>query len=236
MGEPADPRNASLGLRAAAWPSEMDKAMSGADRGEDRCRTTMSRTTRDRQGSSSRSRRGVINHLAREPRRVPSGSRRARSRRYGVKLADDRGGGHLTRPYLDYPFARRRPRAGRPTAEDDHIRDMIVQVLFTNPGERVNRPDFGCGLRALLFMPNSDALAVATQVLTKGALQRWLEDEIQVDQVEVRRRGRAARRRRVDEADDRRAPRGRVQRACIVVGGLTSVVTHTPTPTAPFRR
>ncbi len=72
------------------------------------------------------------------------------------------------------------------TGVDDHVRDMIHQVLFTNPGERVNRPDFGCGLKALLFMPNSDALAAATQTLVKASLQKWLEFEIQVEEVTVR--------------------------------------------------
>ena len=67
----------------------------------------------------------------------------------------------------------------------DHVRDMILQVLFTNPGERVNRPDFGCGLLQMVFMPNSDALATATQFLVQGALQRWLVDEIQVENVQV---------------------------------------------------
>src|SRR5262245_20290034 len=72
------------------------------------------------------------------------------------------------------------------TDADDHVRDMIKQVLFTNPGERVNRPDFGCGLKSLLFMPNSEILAAATQTMVKSSLQRWLELEIQVEQVEVR--------------------------------------------------
>jgi phage baseplate assembly protein W len=62
---------------------------------------------------------------------------------------------------------------------------MIEQVLFTNPGERVNRPDFGCGLKRLVFMPNSQPLAAATQVLVKSALQKWLESEIQVEKVDV---------------------------------------------------
>jgi phage baseplate assembly protein W len=63
---------------------------------------------------------------------------------------------------------------------------MIHQVLFTNPGERVNRPDFGCGLKALLFMPASDALAAATETLVKASLQKWLEREVQIEKVEVR--------------------------------------------------
>ena len=62
---------------------------------------------------------------------------------------------------------------------------MIFQVLFTNPGERVNRPDFGCGIKQLVFMPNSDALATATQFLVQGALQRWLDSVIQVESVDV---------------------------------------------------
>jgi phage baseplate assembly protein W len=56
---------------------------------------------------------------------------------------------------------------------DDHIRDLIEQVLFTSPGERVNRPDFGSGLMQLVFAPNSDELATATQFMVQGALQQW---------------------------------------------------------------
>ena len=67
----------------------------------------------------------------------------------------------------------------------DHIRQLIEQVLFTAPGERVNRPDFGCGLKQMVFLPNSDALAAATQVLVQGAPQRWLERVIQVERVAV---------------------------------------------------
>ncbi|HEY44892.1 MAG TPA: GPW/gp25 family protein [Anaerolineae bacterium] len=88
--------------------------------------------------------------------------------------------------YLDYPFFfDGRGRVGT-TNEDDHIRDMIHQILFTNPGERVNRPDFGCGLLQLVFMPNSDALATATQFTVQGALQRWLNDLIRVEHVQVK--------------------------------------------------
>lgn len=71
------------------------------------------------------------------------------------------------------------------TDEDDHIRDLIEQVLFTSPGERVNRPGFGCGLSRLVFAPNSDELAAATQFLVQGSLQQWLGDLIQVDDVIV---------------------------------------------------
>lgn len=87
--------------------------------------------------------------------------------------------------YLDNPFHIDGRGRSAETRLDDHIRDMIYQVLFTAPGERVNRPDFGCGVRQLVFMANSDALATATQFLVHGALQRWLGDLIQLDRVAV---------------------------------------------------
>lgn len=87
--------------------------------------------------------------------------------------------------YFDFPF-RIDGRGHTATARtDEHVRDLIYQVLFTSPGERVNRPDFGCGIPQLVFMPNSDALATATQFVVQGALQRWLADVIQVDRVTV---------------------------------------------------
>lgn len=87
--------------------------------------------------------------------------------------------------YLDYPFDfDGAGRAARTTA-DDHVRDMIYQLLFTNPGERVDLPDFGCGLLQMVFRPNSDALAAATQLLVQGAIQQWLGDVIAVQQLEV---------------------------------------------------
>ena len=87
--------------------------------------------------------------------------------------------------FLDHPFHFDGKGRTATTGADDHIRDMIFQVLFTNPGERVNRPDFGCGLLQMVFMPNSDALATATQFLVQGSLQRWLADVIQVERVQV---------------------------------------------------
>jgi len=86
---------------------------------------------------------------------------------------------------INYPFCidGRGRTAG--TDQDAHIRDLVEQVLFTSPGERVNRPDFGSGLMQLVFAPNSDELATATQFLVQGALQQWLGDLIQVEAVEV---------------------------------------------------
>jgi hypothetical protein len=68
---------------------------------------------------------------------------------------------------------------------DDGIRAKIIQVLFTAPGERVNQPEFGCGLFNLVFEPNNDVLAAATQFSVRQALIRWLGDEIAVDLVQV---------------------------------------------------
>ncbi|MCB0585531.1 MAG: GPW/gp25 family protein [Phaeodactylibacter sp.] len=71
---------------------------------------------------------------------------------------------------------------GRTATTDysEHVRDMIRQVLFTSPGERVNRPTFGSGLNQLVFEPNSPELAATIQFLVKGALQEWLSDVIEV--------------------------------------------------------
>lgn len=69
--------------------------------------------------------------------------------------------------------------------DNDHIRQMIEQVLFTAPGERVNRPDFGCGLLQMVFAPNSNELAAATQFLVQGALQQALGDVIDLTNVTV---------------------------------------------------
>lgn len=68
---------------------------------------------------------------------------------------------------------------------DEAIRGKIIQVLFTAPGERVNQPEFGCGLLNLVFEPNSDVLAVATQFSIRQALTRWIGDVIVVDSVQV---------------------------------------------------
>jgi Bacteriophage baseplate protein W len=71
------------------------------------------------------------------------------------------------------------------TSDDDHVRDMIEAVLFTNLGERVNRPDFGSGLLQLVFAPNSPELAASVRVTVMGALQRWLGDVIEVRDLAV---------------------------------------------------
>jgi hypothetical protein len=87
--------------------------------------------------------------------------------------------------HVDYPFhVDGRGRTAQ-TGADDHVRDLIEQVLFTAPGERVNQPAFGSGAMQLVFAPNSPELAAATQFLIQGSLQQWLGDIIQVDAVDV---------------------------------------------------
>jgi phage baseplate assembly protein W len=91
--------------------------------------------------------------------------------------------------FLDHPFHISGEGQTAPTSANDHYRDMIYQVLFTNPGERVNRPDFGCGLLQKVFAPNSEVLATTTQFLVQGSLERWLGDVIQTEQVRVSSEG-----------------------------------------------
>jgi phage baseplate assembly protein W len=86
---------------------------------------------------------------------------------------------------IDFPLGLDPRGRSRSTTEDDHIRDMIEQVLFTAPGERVNRPTFGSGLLELVFGPNSDALAATARMAAEGALQQWLGELIQVEAVNV---------------------------------------------------
>lgn len=87
-----------------------------------------------------------------------------------------------------YPFAVDR-QLGVLMEEKDfsqHVRQMIMQVLLTSPGERINRPDFGCGLRRLVFAPNSDTSANLMQVTVVLALEKWLGDLIEVSEVKVK--------------------------------------------------
>jgi uncharacterized protein len=95
-------------------------------------------------------------------------------------VASERG-----RVQFNYPF--KIDESGRTAivSEEGHIRQLIEQVLFTATGERVNRPTFGTGINQLVFAPNSDQLATATQFLVQGALQQWLGNLIRVELVSV---------------------------------------------------
>lgn len=86
---------------------------------------------------------------------------------------------------LGYPYRfDGRGQTGAAT-EEQWIRGLVEQVLFTAPGERVMRPDFGSGLMQLVFAPNSSELAATVQVLAEGALQQWLGHLIMVETLEV---------------------------------------------------
>jgi phage baseplate assembly protein W len=83
-----------------------------------------------------------------------------------------------------FPFAF--DHRGRTAEPVDHVRELIEQLLFTTPGERVNRPDFGSGVLQMVFQPNAPDLAGVTQHVIQGALQQWLGDVVIVERVDVR--------------------------------------------------
>lgn len=88
----------------------------------------------------------------------------------------------------DYAFPFRISAVSGQAAQTDygtHVDQMIRQVLLTSPGERADLPEFGCGLRQLVFAPNSDALQATCQITVQRALARWLSDQIQVQKVTV---------------------------------------------------
>jgi phage baseplate assembly protein W len=86
---------------------------------------------------------------------------------------------------VDYPYQFDGRGRTATTGVADHVRDLIEQLLFTSPGERVNRPTFGSGVQQLVFAPNSPELAATTQMLVQGALQQWLSEWIDVAGVDV---------------------------------------------------
>lgn len=88
---------------------------------------------------------------------------------------------------VDYPYGVDKLGRTAGTTDEEHVRDLIEQVLFTTPGERVNRPTFGSGLLSLVFAPASDALVSATEMTVQAALQEWLGDVVAVQQVDVTR-------------------------------------------------
>lgn len=86
---------------------------------------------------------------------------------------------------IDFPYHFSGDGRTAETGDDDHIRDMIEELLFTNHGERVNRPDFGSGLLQMVFAPNSPEVATALQFSLQADLQRWLADLIELQALEV---------------------------------------------------
>lgn len=92
----------------------------------------------------------------------------------------------MNRTDYQYPF-RIDPASGQAaqTPYDAHVEQMIRQVLLTAPGERADLPEFGCGIRQLIFAPHSDALNATTQIMVQQALNRWLGSQIQVQKITV---------------------------------------------------
>jgi phage baseplate assembly protein W len=92
----------------------------------------------------------------------------------------------MTRNDISFPFriAGDSGQAAQATYQD-HVDQLIRQVLLTDPGERVNLPEFGAGLRRLLFAPMSSALSATTKLIVTQALSRWIPDQIIVQDVTV---------------------------------------------------
>ena len=86
---------------------------------------------------------------------------------------------------IDYPFHFDNQGRSATANDDTHIKEMLEQLLFTNPGERVNRPDLGSGLQQLVFGPNSPELAAALQFTLQAAIQKWLGDLINLQGLSV---------------------------------------------------
>jgi hypothetical protein len=86
---------------------------------------------------------------------------------------------------IDFPFHFDGRGRTATTGDDEHVRDMLEQLIFTSPGERVNRPDFGSGVLQLVFAPNSPELAAALQFTMQAAIQRWLGDVVDLQALDV---------------------------------------------------
>jgi Bacteriophage baseplate protein W len=87
--------------------------------------------------------------------------------------------------YVDIPYSHDGRGLTRRTTAMDHLRDMVLQILFTSPGERVNRPRFGCGLPRHVFAPNSEMAAAGLRVTILSNLQQEMSDLIEPRDVQV---------------------------------------------------
>jgi uncharacterized protein len=87
--------------------------------------------------------------------------------------------------YFSFPFKIDKNGRSSVTNEEQHIKNLIEQILFTSPGERVNRPNFGTGLNQIIFEPNSDILAITIDTMIHSALNLWLDHLIIVESVNV---------------------------------------------------
>ncbi|SFS96464.1 GPW/gp25 family protein [Saccharopolyspora flava] len=88
---------------------------------------------------------------------------------------------------IDIAFPYRIDRRGRTAraGHDEHVRDLLEQVLFTSPGERVMRPDFGCGLLDVVFAPNSPELTATLELSVHAAVERWLGELVAIESLDI---------------------------------------------------
>ncbi len=96
-------------------------------------------------------------------------------------------GRHVMSSSIEYPFQFDGRGRTALAGDTDHIEQMIEQVLFTSPGERVNRPTFGCGLLQMPFEPNDDRLQQTMEFLIRGSLSQWLGTLIDTQSINVSR-------------------------------------------------
>jgi len=91
---------------------------------------------------------------------------------------------------LRYPFAidASLGRVAQETDYEAHVRQLVMQVLMTAPGERINRPDFGCGVKRMVFAPNGSVSAALARSVVFRSLQKWLPSVIEVSDVVVHSR------------------------------------------------
>src|SRR5262245_4273240 len=86
---------------------------------------------------------------------------------------------------MAYPYAIDQQHRTATTANIQYIEQLIEQMLFTMPGERVNRPDFGSNLMQLVFAPQNDELIASLRLLLQGVLQRWLGNINRVESINI---------------------------------------------------
>ena len=89
--------------------------------------------------------------------------------------------------HIDFPYQFDQLGRTGQCNKNKHIRDMIELVLFTSPGERLNRPDFGCGLLQLVFAPNNDITASTIQLTIQSSLNKWLGSLIDINNVSIQK-------------------------------------------------
>jgi phage baseplate assembly protein W len=87
--------------------------------------------------------------------------------------------------FVDFPFHIDWTGRAATTSREKHVRNLLEQLLFTSPGERINRPFFGCGLDQALFRPNSEILAETARVTTEASIQQWLGHLIQLESLNI---------------------------------------------------